>query len=85
MIKEILSSMTSSVTEFKRNPLRALEEGQGADIAVLNRNRPVFYCLSPQRYEQMLKATEDLEDAQLVQQRESASDRELVKVDPNDL
>lgn len=35
--------------------------GEGAPIAILNRNEPAFYCIPAQTYEAMLNRLEDLE------------------------
>jgi antitoxin StbD len=69
MAQEILSSMTASITEFRSDPMHTLESAGGEAIAVLNRNKPAFYCVPADVYAHMLEAMEDVELAELVRQR----------------
>ena len=53
--------VTASVTELKRNPMGTMAAGDGATVAILNRNEPVFYCVPAKEYEAMLNLIEDAE------------------------
>lgn len=57
----IHASVTASVTELKRNPMGTMAAGDGATVAVLNRNEPAFYCVPAKEYEAMLNLIEDAE------------------------
>jgi antitoxin StbD len=35
--------------------------GEGVAVAVLNRNKPAFYCFSARAYEELMDLVEDLE------------------------
>lgn len=85
MITQILSASTSSITEFKQNPLKAVNAGEGGPIAVLNRNKPAFYCVPPELFEHMQNVLDDMDDVALVQEREADKNRKLVKVTPDEL
>ncbi|MCU0882487.1 MAG: hypothetical protein MUF14_07455 [Hyphomonadaceae bacterium] len=61
MAHTILAQTTASVTELKRNPMGTVAAGDGAAVAILNRNEPAFYCLPPGVYEALLDRIEDLE------------------------
>lgn len=61
MAHVILAGVTASVTEFKRNPMETLNAGKGSAVAVLNRNRPAFYCVPAEEYEAMMNLIEDAE------------------------
>ncbi|TDT40213.1 antitoxin StbD [Halospina denitrificans] len=67
----ILSDTSTSISELKKNPMGVMEQANGAPVAVLNRNRPVFYCLSAETYEALLDHIEDLELAAIVKERQS--------------
>ncbi|MET3793260.1 hypothetical protein [Aquamicrobium terrae] len=41
----ILSEVTASVLELKRNPMGTVAAGKGSPVAILNRNEPAFYCV----------------------------------------
>ena len=45
MTELILSNITASITELKTNPMKTVETASGEAIAILNRNKPAFYCL----------------------------------------
>lgn len=61
MANVIHAGVTASVTELKRNPMGTLAAGQGAAVAILNRNQPAFYCVPAAEYEAMLDRLEDAE------------------------
>lgn len=65
----VLSNMTVSVTELKRNFAGILKQADDGPIAVLNHNRPEAYLLPAGHYERLMEHLEDLEDAQLVRER----------------
>ena len=57
----ILSEMSASVTELKKNPMLTVAAGEGFPVAILNRNEPVFYCIPAKAYEALMDYLEDLE------------------------
>lgn len=57
----ILTSVTASVSELKKNPMGTVAAGEGAPVAILNRNAPAFYCVPAKAYEAMLERLEDIE------------------------
>ena len=69
IVDTILSSMTVSVTELKRNLADILKRADDCPVAVLNHNRPEAYLLPAAYYERLMAYMEDLEDAKLVQER----------------
>ncbi|MDA9100744.1 hypothetical protein N9J94_05740 [Planktomarina sp.] len=42
MANRLLSDFTASVTELQRNPTGTAASGDGATVAILNRNAPAF-------------------------------------------
>ncbi len=61
MTNMILSDMSASVTELKKNPMLTVAAGEGFPVAILNRNEPVFYCVPAKAYEALMDYLEDLE------------------------
>jgi len=57
----VLAEVTASVSELKRNPMGTVAAGDGAPVAILNRNEPAFYCVPAKAYEVMVERLEDLE------------------------
>jgi antitoxin StbD len=61
MTNIILAEVTASVSELKKNPMGTVAAGEGATVAILNRNAPAFYCVPARLYEAMLDRLEDME------------------------
>jgi antitoxin StbD len=61
MTNVILAEVTASVSELKKNPMGTVAAGEGATVAILNRNAPAFYCVPARLYEAMLDRIEDIE------------------------
>lgn len=81
-LSTVLSSTTIGITELKRNPMVIVEEARGETVAVLNRNKPVFYAVPAEAYEAMLERLEDAELAGIARAREN---QPRTKVDWDDL
>lgn len=47
MIHKILAQEAISLANFKKNPMAVVNESSSGVVAVLNRGRPAFYCISP--------------------------------------
>ncbi|GAA6172581.1 type II toxin-antitoxin system Phd/YefM family antitoxin [Colwellia sp. KU-HH00111] len=67
----ILAESTTSISELKKNPMAVVDQGDGFPVAVLNRNQPAFYCIPAEAYEILMDKLEDLELAQLVEERKN--------------
>ena len=57
----VLAEITASVSELKKNPMGTIAAGEGSPIAILNRNKPAFYCIPTKAYEALLEKLENLE------------------------
>lgn len=55
----VLSDLSVSMSEFKKNPSAVLREAGSRPVAVLNHNRPAFYMVEPQLFEAMLEQLAD--------------------------
>jgi len=78
----ILTEMTASVSELKRNPMGTVAAGEGFPIAILNRNAPAFYCVPAKAYEALMERLDDLELNALADTR---INEPVIKVNLNDL
>lgn len=76
-METILSDLSVSMTEFKKNPNEALRESGGRAVAVLSHNKPAFYMVPPERYEAMLEELDDLALVRLVKERKSEKSVEV--------
>lgn len=82
MINQILADATTSISELKKNPMAVVESAEGFPLAVLNRNKPAFYCVPAAAYEALMDRLEDLELGEIVRQRQG---EEVVKVSIDEL
>ena len=62
--------------------MAAVRQGDGFPVAVLNHNKPAFYCVPAEAYEALMDKLEDIELADLVKQREG---QRSIAVDIDDL
>ena len=66
--------------------MKLIEEAGDVPIAILNRNKPAFYCLSPDRYEALMDMIDDIELAALVREgdeRISVAWEDLITASPD--
>jgi len=82
MAATILANTVISISDLKKNPARAVAQGEGFPVAVLNRNHPEFYCVPVEAYEAMLNKIEDMELNALADAR---ANQERVPVNLDDL
>ncbi len=61
MPHSILAEVTASVSELKKHPMRTVAAGEGAPVAILNRNEPAFYCVPAKAFEALMDRLEDIE------------------------
>ncbi len=78
----ILTDLSVGVSELKKNPMAIMSESEGQAIAVLNRNKPVFYAVPAELYEEMMDIIEDQELLKIVQSRK---DEPRITVNLNEL
>lgn len=69
MTRKILTDVAVSIAELKANPMKVAMSADGEPVAVLNRNKPVFYCVPAETYEIMIDKLEDLELLTLAKER----------------
>ncbi len=55
MPQVILSDVTTSISELKKNPMATVDSGEDFPVAILNRNKPAFYCVPADVYENLLE------------------------------
>jgi antitoxin StbD len=76
-METILSDLSVSMTEFKKNPNEALRESGGRAVAVLSHNKPAFYMVPPGCYEAMLEEINDLRLVRVAKERLKQKDRAI--------
>ncbi len=83
MSYEILSGMVASIAELKKNPMNTLESAEGRPIAILNNNKPIFYCVPSELYAEMIDRLEDIELTKIAIER--LENAETIEVNIDDL
>ena len=61
--------LSTSITEFKKNPNEQVKLAGGKSFAVLTNNKPSFFVLSPEMYEQLAEQIWELEIAPVLLER----------------
>jgi antitoxin StbD len=67
LIEEVLADACVSVSTLKKNPASIIAEAQMRQVAILSRNRPVAYLISPKVWAHVLEVFADrrlIEEAQ---------------------
>ena len=77
MTQVILADLIASVSELKKHPMQVYNQAKGRPLAILNRNQPVFYCISPIMFEALIDRLEDEELAEIISSRKGESEIEL--------
>jgi antitoxin StbD len=79
-IVPILADVGVSISDLKRNPAAVIAAAREQPVAILNRNRPVAYMLSPEVWDHVLDV---FEDRRLVREAQAALAEEGDDVDVN--
>ena len=78
----ILADISAGISELKKNPMAVIAQGEGAPVAILNRNEPVFYAVPAEAYEALMDKLEDVELAAIVRAR---IDQPEIEIELDDL
>lgn len=76
-VYSVLADASVGISDLKKNPMAIIKHAEGAPVAVLNRNRPVFYAIPAAAWEAIVSTLEDLELAALVREREGEAEIEV--------
>ena len=68
MAFQVLTTTAASITELKRDPMGTFNAGEGAPVAILNRNEPAF-TVPPALYAQLMEILEDQELGRIADER----------------
>lgn len=76
-MEAVFTSLSISISEFKKNPTKVLREAGKQPVAVLNHNKPAFYLVEPSLFEAMVEHLEDIELAELAAKRAATGERSV--------
>ena len=54
-MEKLLTDLTISMSDFKKNPAKVLREAGEQPVAILNHNKAAFYLVEPGLFEAMLE------------------------------
>lgn len=83
-MEQVHANLSTSISEFKKNPSALLAQANGETVALLNHNKPTAYIVSAKTYEIMLEALENLELLQLAESRLKEKNK-AIRVNLDDL
>lgn len=84
IIEDVLATATVSISDLKKNPAAVVAEAELRQVAILNRNRPVAYVISPDVWDHICDVLADRRLAEEAQDELDAIERgdsETVEID----
>jgi antitoxin StbD len=78
-VKAILADMTISISEFKANPNKAVQDADGVPFCVLTNNSPAFYVVSPELWEKLDDMVQDRAMLKIAEKRSRAWEAQRAK------
>ena len=78
-IQTIIAGKTASITDLKRNPMQIADANE--PVAILNHNKPVFYCVPTQEWEAIQEYLDDLGLLEIAKKRLDQGNRVKVSLD----
>jgi antitoxin StbD len=83
---EILTEIVTPISEFKKNPNLSLKKAGGKPFAVLTNNKPSFYVLTPEVYDDLLEMAWELKMMPELLEQIKETDQEVkgIKVNLDD-
>ncbi len=76
-MEHIHANLSTSISEFKKNPSALLIKANGKPIALLNHNKPTAYIVPAKTYELMLEAMDNIELLELAKSRLKDSNKAI--------
>ncbi|PHV09528.1 type II toxin-antitoxin system Phd/YefM family antitoxin [Chitinimonas sp. BJB300] len=76
-METLLTHLTISMSDFKKNPTKVLREAGRNPVAVLNHNKPAFYMVEPTFFEAILELSGDVAMMPLLKERLAQRDRAI--------
>ena len=65
----ILSPLSASISELKKNPSQLIERAEGEVVTILNHNKPTAYLVPADTYEWISSLIEDQELRDIIEAR----------------
>lgn len=79
-MQSLLTNLTISMSDFKKNPAKVLRDAGDEPVAVLNHNKAAFYLLDPTLFEALIEEVEDAQLMPLLRQRIANAEKGNYKI-----
>jgi antitoxin StbD len=79
-MQSLLTNLTISMSEFKKNPAKVLRDAGDEPVAVLNHNKAAFYLLDPTLFEALIDEVEDAQLMPMLRQRIANAEKGNYKI-----
>ena len=75
IMDEIITKLTITISEFKKNPNEVVKKAKHKPFAVLTNNKASFYVLSPEYYDALLEKIWELEMTPEIKKRLASKEK----------
>ena len=65
----IMTELTTTISEFKKNPNAAVKKAKKKPFAVLTNNKPTFYVMSPELFDEIEELLWEIRITPLIKKR----------------
>ncbi len=79
-MQSLLSNLTISMSNFKKNPAKVLRDAGDEPVAALNHNKAAFYLVDPRLFEALIDEVEDAQLMPLLHQRIANAEKGNCKI-----
>jgi antitoxin StbD len=79
-MQSLLTNLTISMSDFKKNPAKVLRDAGDEPVAVLNHNKAAFYLIDPTLFEALIDEVEDAQLMPLLRQRIANAEKGSYKI-----
>jgi antitoxin StbD len=79
-MQSLLTNLTISMSDFKKNPAKVLRDAGNEPVAVLNHNKAAFYLIDPTLFEALIDEVEDAQLMPLLRQRIANAEKGNYKI-----
>lgn len=77
-VDEILTKLTITISEFKKNPNEVVKKAKHKPFAVLTNNKASFYVMSPEYYDALLEKIWELEITPEIKRRLASKEKSRI-------
>jgi len=71
----IMTELTTTISEFKKNPNAAVKKAKKKPFAVLTNNKPTFYVMSPELFDEIEEILWEIRMAPLIKKRLASKEK----------